>query len=263
MSFKHFLLERASYYREDCNLLEYAFLPLTPTISKLLGGGRNQEAFHLTSLEFLPNLKKIRGNKSISTFTKGMGSVIKNVNVKPDVLVKLEGNVVLSSEKDAFTHLDKSGMRWVNLETIQNNRKKYNFIWDAFSGKVSKYMSDRYDLGMTQEDIDEKFICDFWSKLKAKEKKDIKDFYIKHVETLLQNKTYLDIIKEFLENNKTDYIHNEIVMNKFKVLGVYSIEANKFQYDKSMAQYYIEKSGYRYLGHITKYDFRNVTISTY
>ena len=260
MSFLSLFTERAAYYKEDCNLLEYAFLPLTPTISKILGGGKNQEAFHLTSLDYLPGLKKIKGDKSISTFTKGMGSVVQNVNIKPDVLVKLEGNVVLSSDKDAFTHLDKSGMRWINLRTIQNNRKKYDFIWDAFTGKLVKFMNNEFDLGMSQEDIDEKFICDYWSKLKAKEKKIAKDFYIKHIESLLQNKTYLDIIKEFLENNKTNYTHNEIVMNRFKIIGVYSIEANKFQYDHSMAQYYIEKLGLKYLGHVSKDEFKNINI---
>jgi len=261
--FKELFTERASYYKEDCNLLECAFLPLTPIVSKLLGGGKNQESFHLTSLEYLPGLKKIKGLKSISTFSKGMGSVIQNVNIKPEVLIKLEGNVVLSSEKDAFTHLDKSGMRWINLETIQNNRKKYDFIWDAFSKKLANYMNDTFNLEMTQKDIDEKSICDYWSKLKPKEKKQAKDFYIKHVESLLQNKIYINIIKEFLENNKTDYKHDEIVMNKFKILGAYSIEANKFQYDHSMARYYIEKAGYEYLGHISKDEFSRVNLNQY
>ncbi len=263
MSFKKLFTERASYYREDCNLLEYAFLPLTPTISKILGGGKNQESFHLTSLEYLPGLKKIKGDKSISTFTKGIGSVIQNVNVKPDVLAKLEGNVVLSSDKDAFTHLDKSGMRWINLRTIQNNRRKYDFIWDAFTGKLVRFMNEKYNLNMSQEDIEEKFVCDYWSKLKPKEKKEAKDFYIKHVESLLQNETYSNIIEELLKYNKTEYRHDEVVMNKFKILGVYSIEANKFQYDHSMAQYYIEKAGYKYLGHISKDEFRNVSLKSY
>jgi len=263
MNFKQYLQERASYYREDCNLLEYGFIPLTPKISKLLGGGKNTQVFHVTSLDFLPGLKKIGKSKGISTFTKHLGSVIQNINVKPEVMVKLEGNIVFKSDKDAFTHLDKSGLRWINIRTLAKDVKEYNFIWDALSGKTIRYMNEKYNLNIEDEDLKEKFICDYWGQLKAKEKKDVKDFYIAHAEQIFQNKMYLDILKNILNDSKIKYKHDEIVLNKFKVLGVYSIEAGRFQYDHSMAQYYIEKMGYKYLGHIEKTEFSKVTPETY
>ena len=264
MSFLKLFTERASAYKNDEMLIGLGFLPLTKKISELLGGGKYQEAFHLTSLEYLPNLKKIKGDKSISTFTRGLGSVVNGVNVKPDVCVKLEGNVVLFANKDIFTHVDRSGLRWINLRTIQNNDKKYKFILEATAVKITKYANDKFNLEIPENHINAGIIDPYWNKLKAKEKKEVKDFYIKNFEQLLQNKIYLDIIKEFIESeDKTKYKHNEVVMNRFKILGVYSIEAGKFQFDHSMAQYQIEKLGFKYLGHIPKEDFGKVSVETY
>lgn len=260
MSFVNIFTERASNYREVENMLEYGFLPLTKNVSNILGGGKRQEAFHTTSLEYLKGLKNIKGDKAISTFTKNLPSVIGSVNVKPDVLVKLEGNVVLDSDKDLFTHLDKSGMRWVNLRTVHNDKKKYDFIWDAFSKKTIKYMNDTYKLNIPQKDIDEKFIAEYFKILSSREKKDVVTFYINNVESLLTNSMYKDMIVSLLQGNKTDYKHNEIVLNKFKILKVFALETGRYQFSNHTAKEDIESLGYTYGGFIRKTDFSGINL---
>lgn len=263
MSFLKLFTERASAYKDNCYLISNIFLPLTRKISDLLGGGKNKTAFHTTSLEYLPNLKKIKGDKAISAFTKGLNSVVRNVNVKPDVLVKLEGNVLLEIHKDAFTHLDKSGKRWVSLDSISNDSKKLTFIHYAFINKTIGFINDNYNLGVTKEDLRDNSFCKKFDTLTAKQKKEVLDFHIKHIEALMNNTMYLNMIKEFLDSNESKYSHNELVINNFKILGVYSIEVGKYQFDHSLARYQIEKMGYNYLGHISKDEFNKVSIETY
>jgi hypothetical protein len=97
--------------------------------------------------------------------------------------------------------------------------------------------------------------------LTNKEKQKVIAFYISNAENLMSNTMYSKIINELII--KDDYGYDEIIMNKFKVLGVYSIENGRFAFNHDNAQSIIEEMGYKYLGHIPETEFKNVTPEVY
>jgi len=265
MSFKNFN-EKASYHRSIAQQMAASMVPLTDKITSLLGYGRNTQTFHATTLDHLEGLKKLgKSKKQLSTFTKGLGSLIGSISIKPEVIAKLEGRSVIDFSGDAFTHPDKQGRRWAPTR----GHKKSEFFQDALQRKVIAKMLE-YD----KTGLDFNFPSLFhetsnyigvFESLTNKEKSEVIKLYIDNATHLLGNTMYSEILNDIMEtrsqSNKSTF--DEVILNKFKVLGVYSIEANRYQYDHSTAQSDIEKLGYDYLGHIPKEDFSKVTPETY
>jgi hypothetical protein len=267
-SFKSYLTEAPSYDKKIIELISYGHLPITPKITEYLGFGDKKVVFHATTLEHLKNLKKTgKSKKAISTFTRGLHGLVfyAGMSVNPDVVAKLEGNAIIEFESDAFSHPDKQGRRWINTR----GSKKSKFLQDALMNKTIRMIYDF--LGLKDEEDYEKFYNNMryndeffrynFNKLTNKQKQKVIAFYIANAENLMSNTMYSKIVNDLIMRDKDPY--NEILMNKFKVLGVYSIEYGKFKFNHENAQSIIEDMGYKYLGHIPKSEFKNVTPETY
>jgi len=264
--FKNYITEKASYNRSIASLMSQSKIPITDKISKSLGYGKQTEVFHATTIKHLEGLSKLgKSKKQISTFTKGLGSLIGAISIKPDVIAKLEGTAVMEFQGDIFSDPDTQGRRWLNTK----NHKKSKFLDDAVNGKVVKKMIELTDSEYTFEEVmwgfDNKKYIELFESLSGKEKQEIIKLYMDNITQLMSNKVYQDIFFEIQDEKSSSSPggYDEVIMNKFKVIGVYSIEANKYKYDHSMAQYDIEKLGYKYLGHISKDDFRNFSNKTF
>jgi hypothetical protein len=263
MKFKEYLTEAASYNRTTSELMSQSRLPLTDKVTKSLGYGRNAIAYHATTIEYLKNLTKLgKSKKQLSTFSHGLGSLLNAISVKPDVVAKLEGRSVIDFSFDIFSHPDKDGLRWISTR----GNKKSDFFQQAINTKVINLMLSYYgstDSIDAEYNFDDLFYDDFvyqkvFNTLTTKQKNEVIKLYFDNIAHLLENKMYIDIVTEIINSSdKKVGSYDEIIMNRFKVIGVYSVENGRYKFDQSMAQYDIEKLGYKYLGHIKKEGFNS------
>jgi hypothetical protein len=249
-----------------------ARIPLTDKVTQALGFGKDTVAFHATTIGHLKGLPKLgKTKKQISAFTKGLGSLINSISVRPDVVAKIEGRSVIDFDFDIFSHPDPDGRRWIGTR----GSIKSNFLQEAINTKPINLM---YDLLMEQQEdishtktefLDVMLFDDFLYKrmfemLNGKNKSEVIRLYISNVNKLVKNKMYKDIILEIIsDSNKKTGSYDEVIMNKFKVIGVYSVEAGRYKFDTSMAQYDIEKAGLQYLGHVKQEEFNNFNTDNY
>jgi len=215
-------------------------------------------------MEFLGNMKKLsKSKKQISTFTRGLGSLIGSISLLPEVVVKLEGNSVIDFDFDIFSHPDPQGRRWIN----SRGHTKSNFLQEAMNKKVIDLMLEmtgKIDQDFRKYLFDSSKYVSLFNELTGKQKSEVIKLYIDNVTSLMTNTMYANITKEILADPYRKIgTYDEIIMNQFKILGVYSIESGRFKYDQSMAQYQIEKMGFKYLGHISQDDFRNFSTKTF
>jgi len=229
-------------------------VPFTPKIQKLLGGGYKTDSYHVTELRFLKGMNALgKTDKPISTFTKNLASVVKSIVTKPDVLIELNGNVVVASDFDIFSHPDKHGVRWIHIR----GSSKSDFLLEAISKKVTVEVVKYSGLDIKPDDLlyDDFLYEKTFNNLQDKDKKTIIKFYIERVQSLLENNIYLKIVKELLQKNKGNLKHNEILVNNFKVKGVWAIQAGKYMFNHESAEADITSSGYKFNGYIPADEF--------
>lgn len=255
VSFKDFreTLYEIHQYKKIAQLISQGYIPFTNKVQVLLGGGESIKAYHVTELNHLKGLADLgKSGKHISTFTKNLSSVFKNIITKPEVLAVLKGSVVVASDYDIFTQPDKKGNRW--LET--SSSPKYNFLIEALLPKVIQKMLELQNVN-TYADVDPfdlahdtKTFEQIFNILPKSDMLSVIEFYEQRVEVLLSNSIYMKIINELLNLNKGNLGHNEIVLRDFTVQGVYAIQAGKYRFNNESAEIDIKSAGYKYLGFI-------------
>jgi len=183
-----------------------------------------------------------------------------------DVIVKIEGISVFTSDVDIFSHPDPSGLRWVSM----NRAKKIKFWREAALNPIIKKMQE------FNQDINPKAVIEMpeyfnekFKKLLKKEQVEIINLYKKHMSKLLTHDMYKKIFFDNLgTTSTTKYDHNELLVNRYKVIGVYAIQngqfANKNQDDEDFMRNEISKyCKCPYLGFIPRKDFSKVNPQTY
>ena len=268
-SFKKYLNESPTYNRTIEHQMSLSALPITDKVAENLGFNYQAFVFHATDLSHLKNLDKLgKTDKSISTFTKGFGSLMNGgMAGKPDVVAKLKGNVLMEFEGDAFSHPDKNGMRWINTRGVS----KSDFLQDALMGKIikemyakidkSKYPFEDYDKFYDEMRYDDKIFQDTFKSLDKKNQEKIINMYIKNAENLMSKPMYSKIVNKLLTRKDSGF--DEIIMNHFKIVGVYAVEAGRFAHNHDNAEKAIEDMGYVYLGFIPKSKFKEFSTDKY
>jgi len=237
-------------------LLANAMIPVTDKIIKNLGyKTKIKKVCHCSSTEFLENMKKIQNTKrQISTFTHGLQKLIDSIIIKPDLMFVLEGNVIMDFDRDVFSQPDKQGRRWIPIR----NHKKTNFLQEAINVRVVKLMNE---LNNTSEEPYEivhdtlKYVKMF-KDLNSEDKSEVIKFYIDRVTEITKKDIYKEIIKEIL-SDKSESGYNELIFNKFNVIGVYSLANARYLFNYDTAKDDVESYGFKYLGHILRTDFKN------
>jgi len=257
-TFKEFLLEQPSYSRDSIEMMFRCAIPLTAKITKEIDKiSPKMKVYHATTLEHLKGLKDLgKTSKQISTFSKGLGSVINTISIKPDIMAVLEGQGDLISDTDIYSHPDENGIRWINT--------RGDFLQEAMIKPTIKKMYQLADKPLDNDHLydimfDDTTLLEEYKEFEfnSKQRKELVKFYEDNLVRLMKKKIYKDFIITQIEKIKNPALtHNEIIMSKFKVIGVYAIEAGKFQFDHSMAEFQITNLGYKYLGFIPKEDFK-------
>jgi len=245
-------IKNAQGNNEISELIAFNSIPLSTTMMDRLGYSYEDEAYHITAVQYLEGLKKIQGSKKqISAFTVG-GNELLRLPSNPDVLIKIEGNVVIGSESDMWTLIDKGGRRWISLRDSKDNigtsyGDKLSFFITGIKTKIVK------SLGYTDNKIPSTFDYVSWksfiNNMTKEDRSKLYKSYIEEVEKYLEKGGY-KLLNSHLKNNIT-FSYNELVMNKIKIIGAYSIDNTDKKKD-------IEENKIKYLGIISKTDIANL-----
>ena len=257
MKFKDFLTEQASYFKGIEEMLATQRLPITSKVAKLLGFDNiEKEVYHCTTIEHLNDMKKLQNSKKhISCFTKGLSSLLDKIVVKPDVMFKLKGNVVMSFNHDIFSHPDKYGRRWINTRGHNKSDFLQRVMITKVLKKICEYVNEEYTDELMYDSTSIKY---YFEQLSKKQKQEVVQMYFDKVHELLKNNIYTKIVKEIIAVPQLKANYDELIVNKFKIIGCYAIQNGKFMYNHDNAKSIIEDAGIKYLGFIEQHEFTSI-----
>jgi hypothetical protein len=248
IKFKEFISEKNAQGNTDIKtLIAMSAIPLSTPMMDRLGYSYEDEAYHVTSGQYLDSLVKMQNKKKqISAFTKG-GFQLMKLPSNPTILVKLEGNIVIDAASDMWTSIDSNGRRWINVVSSENSNgteysEKLSFFIRGIANKIRK------DLGYGEMSKGYEGLKDINLMTKEDRNKMYK-LYIDSVEKYLQKDGY-KLLNKHLKTNIT-YDYNEVILNKFKIIGAYSLD-NDDKKDE------IEKAKIKYLGIMPMKDIPNI-----
>jgi len=248
MKFKDYLNEKTAMTGFKLSrLIGSLSIPVSTNMMDRLGYSYEDEAYHVTDIQYLDSLVKLQGKKKqISAFTKG-GSELMRLPSNPTVLVKLEGNIVIDSASDMWTLLDKQGRRWITLADKSDDigteySEKLKFFIKGILNKIVKKLG--YNELEAQTSYDSEL-----SKMAKKDRAILYKEYIKEIEKYLEKDGYKLLNKHLKEN--ISYSYNEVVLNNFKILGAFSL-------DNDYKKQEIKDSGINYLGVMSRLDLANI-----
>ena len=106
--------------------LQYAKLPLsTPILNRIFSKPPRTTVFHVTGWSGVSKLIKIEGTKKSISTAANIDAMIVGSGVRGGggVVVELEGDVLMAAGDDVMSQPDKTGRRWIELETVKNHFK--------------------------------------------------------------------------------------------------------------------------------------------
>lgn len=215
---------------------ESFFLPLSSKIlERALGRNRRITALHILNPASIANLVKMQGStKSISTFTEYKGSQEPAKLVKGGIamgggaVAEVEGDILLSYKRDAWTELDRQGRRWFKPFELQGSGVSKKFI-SIYKQKIAdefyKDILSAYERVTPEEEHgyhDYAKVGKYLDRFATKEEKAkiIKQYY-KFADRLIQDQHDLILEPFFHSMGADDTFYNEIVMSKIKIKKLY------------------------------------------
>ena len=242
MKFKDFIDEASQNQHKLSSMLAYLNIPLDTEMMERLGYSYNGEAYHMTSPQWFEELKKMEGtNKQLSTFTIGSSELLK-LPSNPQVVIKLSGNVVIEAQSDMWTTIDRYGMRWMDVKD-----DKIKFVLEGLLiSEMKKLGIDISELPIKYNGPEAEY---FISNIDKKRRNKLYTNYIKRVEDWIDKGGYKQL-NNYLKSYIT-YSYNEVILNKFKILGAYGL-------DNDSKKTEIEKAGFKYLGVMTQKEIAKI-----
>ena len=130
-SFKHFIKEEIAWQQSLSKLLwdiprgkiQFVKLPLsTPILNRIFSKPPRTTVFHVTGWAGVSKLIKIEGTKKSISTAANIDAMIVGSGVRGGggVVVELEGDVLMAAGDDVMSQPDKTGRRWIELETVKN-----------------------------------------------------------------------------------------------------------------------------------------------
>ena len=244
IKFSDFLSEASQNSHKMIKMMSYLSIPLDEDMMDRLGYSYEGEAYHMTSPLWFKDLKKFQGTKKqLSTFTKGSSELLK-LPSNPSTVAKLKGNIVIEAESDMWTTIDTTGRRWIDVKD-----EKIKFTLDGLLYScIKNNVSSEYLAEFPKKHNPDLYLV-FFENLKPKERSAIYLCYMKKVEEWIDKGGYKDL-NNYLKKYIT-YDYNEVIMSKYKVLGVYSL-------DNDSKKTEILNAGFKYLGVITQKEVRDI-----
>jgi len=224
MKFKNYLesiYERIDFGSEIEELIKQGMIPISPKMMMDLGYSNDEDlqAYHMTNAMDLKTLKGMNKKSQLSCFTKPSLELTK-LPSKPNIVVKVQGRLLIEGLSDLYTFLDKDGRRWIKLDEKSQLKtgpgKKLKFLIDGIQKRIFKNK--------------------IYSTLLYKE-------YLKEITKLLDKGGY-KLLNEHLKI--ITYNYNEVILDKVKILGAWDFNADKKQE--------IQENKIKYLGHMNASD---------
>ena len=200
-SFKDFLIERSNIIE----LIGSLSVPVLPGMMDRLGFSEHGIAYRVMNSKYLPDLIKKQGKKNnLSAFTDG-GYAIARVPSQPDMLVKLEGTILINGETDLWSKRDQRGILWLDQDRrVPGN--KLSFYLQGIIDKLNKNIGPLNDIS---------------SKDQIRYYKE----YIQEVERYLDQGGYKELNDYLKKASNLDY--NEVIITRYKILEVSSLEFDR------------------------------------
>ena len=244
-TFKHFIKEEIAWQQSLSTMLwdiprgklQYAKLPLsTPILNRIFSKPPRTTVFHVTEWSGVSKLIKIEGTKkSISTLANTERTVIESgIRAGGGVVVELEGDVLMAAADDVMSQPDKTGRRWIELETIKNlkapslytkiKKDVENMLWG-----IIKTHAEYPELDWAVDKA--------WAELKAERARDgkimsliIKD-YLDGMEKVMKkhSRGLKKVFYNYLQKRDQDgfagrRLWDEIVVNNIKIKMIHTAE---------------------------------------
>ncbi len=277
-SFKHFINEEIAWQQSLSTMLwdiprgklQYAKLPLsTPILNRIFSKPPRTTVFHVTGWAGVSKLIKIEGTKkSISTLANTTTGVIgAGIRGGGGVVVELEGDVLMAAADDVMSQPDKTGRRWIELETIKNlkalplytkiKKDVENMLWE-----IIKTHAEYPELGWAVDKA--------WTELKTERARDgkimsliIKDYLDGMEKVMKKNSRGLKkVFYNYLQKRDKDGTNrrwDEIVVNNIKIKMIHTAEYGDDFDDTGIP---VKKYGYED-GELVDMDAGNEEIAAY
>ena len=251
-TFKQHISEAQALFKTDSMIftnLESPALILSPSMIERVFDQERIEAWHVTDINGLKGLQRIEGKKSsISVLTEIESGKVKifsmGVETGGGYCVKLEGNLLLSSDIDVYSERLEGGRRAIAVGTqdypslYKDMMKMIKSMWDKFG--FEQYTGDEY---VTAMDFNK------WGMaLKGKQKAQFIKEYIDNSEIILKkNKKAREELRKIGRHKFSTY--NESVVNQIKIKTIYVINNNTME--KFGSQYQAAKKLFKNVLEVT------------
>jgi len=216
--------------------LQYAKLPLsTPILNRIFSKPPRTTVFHVTEPSGVRKLIKIEGTKkSISTLANTTDSVVSSgIRAGGGIVVELEGDVLMAAADDVMSQPDKTGRRWIELETIKN--LKAPSLYTKIKKDVEKMLWGVIKTHSPYPNQTPSDLITAWKELRD-ERLNYKQIlsliirdYIDGMEKVMKRhskglkKVFYDYLKK-RDKDGTDRRWDEIVVNNIKIKMLHSAE---------------------------------------
>jgi len=246
MTFNSYLLEETELLNEFskhniAGLIAKYMIPLSPGMMERLGYSEdNKIAYHLTNFsKYFEQMVKSQGKKGhLSCFTRG-GFELARVPSQPDVLIKLQGKMIIEGDTDIWTLTSSRGVRWLDQDSrIKGNKMSFNI--EGILRKLSKkYAIDFEELDIELVKLDQKIQVRFYRD------------YLTAVESYLDRGGYKDL-NNYLKS-AADMSYNEVIMSRIEILEVACVEIEQDYIINSLTNL-----GITYAGVVTYHDIKKI-----
>ncbi len=231
-SFTDFLVEYIS--KSTYLQIAYRSLPLHQGLMKRLGYYQEDiQAYHVTNSAYLKQMYKNQNKAKthLSCFTRG-GNELSKLPSSPNALLLLEGDSVIEGNTDIFTSPDGRGVRWVDIGYVKDNKhaKKLKFYVDG----VLQRLFDRYQIKDNGKEVNVyktdsiklgNILFDYLIDKKPKEYQQLYRDYMEEIEHMLNTVGYKEL--NLYLKTASDMGYNEIVLTKWKILEIKSIDYDR------------------------------------
>jgi hypothetical protein len=124
------LLNEVAWIEPTINHIKSDFIPLTPSIVKLLTGDNKKiNVFHVSDVENIDNMYNVINKRntisSFLYFSQNNLHSLRGIRTEGGIIYHVTGNLVFQSTDDVFSVVDDSlNRRWVRTSLLSNNLQK-------------------------------------------------------------------------------------------------------------------------------------------
>ena len=217
------------------------WMPMAPSILKRIGiENYRATVFHVTDKSGFKGIERMQGKKrSISAaFTLSADTLGKGIQTQGGTIIELDANILSSWKWDVMSTPDKSGRRWVQLDTLHyGNHDITKILGDAekmVQGILKKYYPEDPERNWTIDNAlkaPHAQTMRWWSELRVEitDRKTIslviKD-YIDGMEKVMKSNVKLltEIIISYMKSRRTNQQWDEQIVNDIKIKKVHFVE---------------------------------------